>query len=226
MRGNNHRMGEVNMQFIVANQWTIFIVLEVLSLVSLLFFGFLRYVLNRRRLSVLAIVAFLGLLISEALLGILIYQETKEIGTFQIAVGIFVVYACTFGIFDFLKLDRWMRQKIGKWRRVELLTKKDYVILQRQKDPKYVAKKYRVTSVIHLAAFTVGQSILWMYGTESFEEMLGFMTDLSWVEAGTAAQSPYPNEVIYSIGMIWSLVFIIDLIYSWSYTIFPGKSKD
>ena len=214
------------MQFLVANQWTIFIVLEVLSLVSLLFFGFLRYVLNRRRLSGLAIVAFLGLLISEALLGVLIYQETKEIETFQIAVGIFVVYACTFGIFDFFKLDRWMRKKIGKWRRVELLTKKDHAILQRQKNPKYVARKYRVTSVIHLAAFIVGQSILWMYGTESFEEMLGFMTDLSWVEAGTAAQSPYPNEVMYSIGMIWTLVFIIDLIYSWSYTIFPGKRKD
>ena len=226
MRDSKHRMGEVTMQFLIANQWTIFIVLEVLSLVSLLFFGFLRYVLNRRRLSVLAIVAFLVLLISEALLGTLIYQETKEIATFQIMIGIFVVYACTFGIFDFLKLDRWMRQKVGKWRRVELLTKKDYAILQRQRDPKYVAKKYRVTSVIHLAAFTVGQSILWMYGTESFEEMLGFMTDLSWVEAGTAAQSPYPNEVTYSIGMIWALVFIIDFIYSWSYTIFPKKRKN
>lgn len=214
------------MQFLVAHQWTIFIVIEVLSIISLLLFGFLRYVLIRRQLSVLAIVAFLVLLISEALLAVLIYQETKEIETFQIAVGIFVVYACTFGILDFLKLDRWMRKKVGKWRRVELLTKKDYVILQREGDPKHVAKKYRLTSVIHLTLFVVVQSILWMYGTESFEEMLGFMTDLSWVETGIAAQSPYPNEVTFSIGMIWALVFIVDFIYSWSYTIFPGKRKE
>ena len=226
MRDRQSQDGGVDMQFLVANQWTIFIVLEVLSIVSLLLFGFLRYVLIRRRLSVLAIVAFLVLLISEALLGVLIYQETKEIATFQIIIGIFVIYACTFGIFDFFKLDRWMRQKVGKWRRVELLTKKDYAVLQRQKDPKYVAKKYRYTSVIHLALFIVGQATLWMYGTESFEAMLGFMTDLSWIEAGTAAESPYPNEVTYSIGMIWALVFIIDFIYSWSYTIFPKKRKD
>jgi len=213
------------MPFLVDNQWTIFIVIEVLSIVSLLLFGFLHYVLMRRQLSVLAIFAFLVLLISEALLAVLIYQETKEIETFQIAVGIFVVYACTFGILDFLKLDRWMRKKVGKWRRVELLTKKDYDILQRERDPKHVAKKYRLTSVIHLALFVVVQSILWMYGTESFEEWLGFMSDLSWIENGTAAQSPYPNEITYNIGVIWGLVFIVDFIYSWSYTIFPSKPK-
>ncbi|WP_343034914.1 hypothetical protein [Sporosarcina jiandibaonis] len=55
--------------------------------------------------------------------------------------------------------------------------------------------------------------------------MLHFLTDMSWVEAGTAEQSPYANEVAYSIGMIWALVFIIDFIYSWSFTIFPSKKK-
>ena len=114
------------MQFIIDYQWEIFITIEFLSLVSLLMFGLLRYLLNRRKLSVLAILAFLFLLLIEALLGILIYQETKEISTFQIVIIIFVVYACTFGIIDFLKLDRWMREKVGKWRRIELLTVKDY----------------------------------------------------------------------------------------------------
>ena len=167
------------MQFIVDFQWEIFITIEVLSLISLIMFGFLRYLLNKRKLSVLAIVAFLVLLLIEALLGILIYQETKEISTFQIIIIIFVVYACTFGIFDFLKLDRWMREKVGKWRHIELLTVKDYAIINRQKDPKYVAKKYRLSSIIHLAVFIVGQTILWMHGTENFDEMLSFLTDLS-----------------------------------------------
>lgn len=213
------------MQFLVNYQWEIFITIEILSLVSLLLFGFLRYGLNKRKLSVIAIVAFLVFLIIEALLGILIYQETKEISSFQIIIGIFVIYACTFGIFDFIKLDRWMRKKVGEWRRMEFLTEKDYVILKRQKDPKYLAKKYRLTSTIHLFIFIVGQSILWMYGTENFDEMLSFLTDFSWVEAGTAEASPYANEMMFSIGMIWGIVFIVDFIYSWSYTIFPGKSK-
>ena len=173
----------------------------------------------------IAIVAFLAFLIIEALLGILIYQETKEISSFQIIIGIFVIYACTFGIFDFIKLDRWMRRKVGKWRHIELLTEKDYVILKRQKDPKYLAKKYRLSSTIHLCIFIVGQSILWTYGTENFDEMLSFLTDFSWVEAGTAEASPYANEMMFSIGMIWGIVFFVDFIYSWSYTIFPGKSK-
>ena len=51
---------------------------------------------------------------------------------------------------------------------------------------------------------------------ESLSGMLSFLTDFSWVEAGTAEQSPYANEVAYSIGMIWTLVFVIDFIYSWS----------
>lgn len=218
-------MEEFGLQFIVTYQWEIFILLEVLSFVSLLLFGFLRYVLNKRELSVLAIVGFLVLLLIESLLAILIYHETKEISTFQIIILIFVVYACTFGIFDFIKLDRWMRKKVGQWRRVELLTEKDYVILKRQKDPKYLAKKYRLTSVVHLVVFIVGQSILWTYGTENFDEIISFLTDLSWIEAGTSEQSPYANDAAYSVGMIWTLVFIIDFIYSWSYTIFPSKPK-
>ena len=207
------------------HQWGIFITIEILSLISLFLFGFLRYLFNKKKVSLLAIIAFLVLLLIEALLGILIYQETKEISTFQIIIVIFVVYACTFGIIDFLKLDRWMRKRVGKWRHVELLTEKDYAILKRQKDPKHVAKKYRLTSTIHLFVFLVGQSILWFYGTGSFNGMLHFLTDYTWVEAGTAEQSPYANEAAYSTGMIWTLVFVIDFIYSWSFTIFPAKQK-
>lgn len=214
------------MQFLVNYQWEIFIAIEILSLVSLLLFGFLRYGFNKRKLSVIAIIAFLAFLIIEALLGVLIYQETKEISSFQIIIGIFVIYACTFGIFDFIKLDRWMRKKVGKWRHIELLTEKDYAILKRQKNPKYLAKKYRLTSTIHFFVFIIGQSILWVYGTENFEEMLSFLTDFSWVEPGNAESSPYANEMMFSIGMIWGIVFIVDFIYSWSYTIFPGKSKE
>lgn len=64
-----------------------------------------------------------------------------------------------------------------------------------------------------------------MYGTKDIEEMFSYIRDLSWIETGRFEDSPYPNETIYSIGMLWGLIFIIDFIWSWSYTIFPSKTN-
>lgn len=213
------------MQWLIDMQWTIFITIEILSFVTLIVFGVLRYGLDRKKLSLIAIYIFLILLILEALIGILIYRETGEISEFQIIVGIFVLYACTFGVFDFIKLDRWMRKIVGKWRHIELLTEKDYVVIRRQKDPRYLAKKYRLTATVHLFVFLIIQSILWYYGTGSLEAMLMYVKDFSWIESGTAENSPYANELSYSIGVIWGFVFIVDFIYSLSYTFFPSKPK-
>lgn len=77
--------------------------------------------------------------------------------------------------------------------------------------------------MIHLIVFVTVQAIFWSYGTENFEEALGYLTDLSWIETGDYKDSPYPNETLFSIGMIWMIVFVIDFIYSWSYTFFPAK---
>lgn len=213
------------MQLIIDHQWGIFISIEVLSIVALLLFGVVRYVLNKKKLSRLFIVAFLVLIASEALMAFLIYQETGEISTFQIVIMIFVLYACTFGILDFKKLDRWMRKTVGGWRGVELLTAKEYQIMKRNNNPKYLAKKYRWTSTVHLVVFVIVQSIFWMYGTEDLEEMFEYVRDFSWIEAGTYEESPYPNETIYSIGMLWGIIFVVDFLYSWSYTFFPSNPK-
>src|SRR5699024_6413066 len=134
------------MELLIDYQWGIFVTAEVLSIVALLLFGVVRYLLNKYRLSRLFLLVFLILLGIEAVLAILIYQETGQISTFQIVITIFVIYASTFGILDFMKLDRWMRKTIGRWRGVELLTEKDLRILERNKDPKFIAKKYRWSS--------------------------------------------------------------------------------
>src|SRR5699024_4723186 len=142
------------------------------------------------------------------------------------SIALFLIYACTFGVFDFLKLDRWMREKIGGWRGIELLTEKDYRIIERNKDPKYLAKKYRRSSLIHLTLFVIVHSIFWMYGTKDFEELIGYLKDLSWIEEGTPEESHYPNEAVYAVGMIWGIVFIVDFIWSSSYTLSPSKPKE
>ena len=211
---------------LIAYQWEIFISLEVLSVIALLLFGIVRYFLDRKKVSRLFIGVFLGFLFLEAVLALIIYQSTGEISTFQIVIALFLIYACTFGVFDFLKLDRWMREKIGGWRGIELLTEKDYRIIERNKDPKYLAKKYRRSSLIHLTLFVIVQSIFWMYGTKDFEELIGYLKDLSWIEEGTPEESPYPNEAVYAVGIIWGIVFIVDFIWSWSYTLSPSKPKE
>ncbi|KHF42052.1 hypothetical protein [Halalkalibacter okhensis] len=211
------------MDILIEYQWEIFIIAEVLSVVSLLLFGFFRYFLGKQKGSFLFIIAFIALLIMEALLGLLVYQQTGEISTFQIIITIFVIYACTFGVFDFLRLDRWMRQKIGKLRGVELLTNRDYAIIAQNKNPKYIARKYRISAFIHFLVFMTVQVIFWSIGTSSFSEMVEYATNFSWIESGTAKHSPYANETMYSIGMVWGIIFIIDFLYSMSYTVFPSS---
>jgi hypothetical protein len=213
------------MDELIKNQWEIFITAEVLSVVALLLFGAVRYILGKRRFSLLFLAIFLLLLILEAALAILIYQETGEISNFLIIITIFVIYACTFGIFDFMKLDRWMRKKIGVWRGVDLLSDKDRRIMARQKDPKFVAMKYRWSSIAHLTVFSVAQLIFWTHGTSSINEMASYITDLSWIEAENAEGTPYANDTIYGISMVWGIIFVIDFIYSWSYTVFPSKRR-
>jgi len=60
-------------------------------------------------------------------------------------------------------------------------------------------------------------------GTDSMIEAKNYLTDFSWLEEGVAENSPYPNDIIYGIGIIWGIAFIADFIYSWSYTLFPNK---
>ncbi|MBU8792488.1 hypothetical protein NSA56_15330 [Oceanobacillus caeni] len=213
------------MDVILEYQWEVFIGIEVLSLVSLLLFGVVRYVFNKQKRSLSFLFLFVLLLFLEAALAIFIYRETGEFSTFQIVITIFVIYACTFGISDFKKLDRWMRLKIGNWRGTELLTEKDKYVMKKQKDPKYIAKKYRYSSMIHFLLFVIAQLIFLSYSLDSMEQAIPYLTDLSWIGTEYVEETPYSNETLYGISMVWGLVFIVDFIYSWSYTIFPSKQK-
>lgn len=211
------------MDLLLEYNWELFIAAEVLSVLALLLFGISRYWFIQGRTSYLFIGLFLLLLVLEALLGLYVYQQTGEISTFLIIITLFVLYACTFGIFDFIRLDRWMRSKIGKLRGVELLTDKDYRMIERTKDPKYKAKKYRISSTIHLIVFFAGQFLLWSWGTSGLDEMIGYASDLSWIEDGDYRNSPYQNDAMFAAGTIWGIVFVADFLYSWSYTLFPSS---
>ena len=214
---------EENVNFLVENQWELFIFAEVLSLASLLLFGIVRYGFSKKRLSLNFLFLFLVLLILEGILALLIYRETGEISTFQIVIIIFIVYACTFGINDFKKLDRWMRKKIGNWRGIDLLTDQDRMIMKRQKDPTNIAKVNRYSAFTHLAIFVIVQGAIWQDGLGGFDQAIDYIAGLSWSGTENYLETPYPNEFLYGISMVWGIVFIVDFVYSMSYTIFPSK---
>lgn len=190
------------MDIILEYNWELFIAAELLSLGSLLLFGVFRYFFNKSRLSFSFIFLFLFLWLIEGVLGLYIYRQNGEISTFQIVITVFIIYAFTFGIIDFIRLDRWIRKNIGKLLGVNLLRERDYRIMERNKDPKFLAKKYRITSLIHLGVFVVGQAIFLSMGTDSITKAIYYLTDFSWLEEGVAENSPYPNDITYGIGII------------------------
>lgn len=213
------------MNFLVEYQWEIFIAIEIVSLLTIILFGVVRYLFSRKKLSLSFLLLFILLLVLEGLLALVIYRETGEISTFQIIIIVFIVYACTLGINDFKKLDRWMRQKIGQWRGVNLLTDKDHLIMKRQKDSKHIAKVNRIHAMIHLLIFVIVQVVFWSYGLESINQAFDYIKDLSWIGTENFLDTPYPSDMTYRVSMIWGLVFIIDFVYSWSYTFLPERNN-
>jgi len=212
------------MDFLLENQLEIFIAMEITSLVSLVLFGVVRYFFSRNTLSRVFIVLFIAFIFAEAIMAWVVYQQTGVISNVLVIIVIFVLYACTFGISDFKKLDRWMRKHIGKRRGVELLTEKDKQIMRKQKDPKHVAKVYRRSSFVHLLIFGAFQLVFWIYSGNDIQEMIAFLTDFSWM-GETVDHTPYANDTLYGISAVWGIVFVIDFIYSWSFTFSPARPK-
>ncbi|WP_433958950.1 hypothetical protein [Cytobacillus horneckiae] len=204
-------------------QLEIFIFLEISAIISLLIFGMIRYFFAKRKFSLVFIFLFIAITAAEAVFAWHLYSQTGEISSLQIIITIFVLYAITFGIQDFKKLDRWMRKKIGHWRGIDFLTDHDREVMEKQKNPKYIAHKYRKSSMAHILVFFAAQIIFFSLGTDSLKEAFSYLQDLSWLEKDSFVQSPYHNETIYKISMMWGIVFVVDTIYSWSYTFFPKK---
>lgn len=210
---------------LVTYQWEIFISLEILSVLSLLTFGLVRYFLDKKKLSFIFLGGFILFLLIEALLAYIIYRQTGQFDTFQIVIIIFLLYAFTFGINDFKKLDRWMRKKIGGFRGKNLLTEKDLQIEADKRNPAKQRKKALLYLLTHSFIFVLGQAALWYIGTGSFAEMLTYLKDLSWFKDGNFEASPYLNEGMFAFGSIWIVAYGIDLVWSGYDILFPKGEK-
>lgn len=206
-------------EFIIDYQWELFIFAEIISWLSLVLFLLIRYAFRRFSISILFLMSFLVATIFEVVLAIFDYQETGEIATFQIIIFVFILYAFTFGIGDFKKIDRYLKIKIGKWQGKDLLTEKDKHMMKQNKDPAYIARKYRRTWAAHAVIFMVVHLLFWTFNRLPDESFLAFFTQFSWITESEVFREPFVNQ----ISAIWKIIFFVDTIWSWSYTLFPAK---
>lgn len=211
------------MNHILEYQWFIFISLEVASLVFLLLFMIVRYMFSLAKLARFFLSLFILFILFEGLIAFIVYNQTGKIETFQIVVFIFIIYACTFGINDFKKLDRYIKEKVGNWRGIELLTEKDKQKMAHMRNPKVIAKKNRYWSLGHTLIFIIAQVIFWVNFGNDIHPFLHYVTDWSWFKGED--DLPYTNKIIMQITQIWIIIYIIDTIVAWSYTLFPKGEK-
>lgn len=213
------------MEWFQTYQWEVFIFLEIASWIFLLLFLLLRYAFDRVKIGQIFLLLFLLFIIFEGILAFINYRQTGEIETFQIVVFIFIIYACTFGISDFKKLDRYIKQTVGKWRKVDLLTEKDRAIMEKQQNPKYIARRYRLWWYGHTTAFIIANIVFWQLYGDKATEFLSYIEDWSWFEEETIHHAPYKHEMVMNIVRLWLVIYVIDTIIAWSYTFFPSKMK-
>jgi|SRR5690625_3076407 len=211
--------------FIITYQWEIFIGLEILSLLFLLAFLIIRYALKNQKLSHLFLGLFILPIVLEGILAIFVYQKTGIISTFQIIILLFIAYACTFGIIDFRNLDLFIKRKVGEWQGVDLLTEAEKQRIKLNKNPKYKAKQSRRWWYGHTIVFIIAHVIFWTFYGNSEHDFMYYLTDFSWWSDVQFGNGPFQHEMIDQISKLWILVYAIDTVISWSYTLFPAKEK-
>ncbi|WP_107842006.1 hypothetical protein [Metasolibacillus meyeri] len=204
--------------FFLSYQWELFIGAEIISIVALLLFGITRYFFNKRKASNLFILLFIIVTAFEAAIAWIIYNYTGEISSFTVIITIFVLYAVTFGLNDFKKLDRWMRVKIGNYRGADLLTVKEHQTIAKEQNPRHKKRKDLMATTMHVVVFLIAQVIFWMLGTESITQWGHYLSTISdWIKASQYEYSPYPSELLYRLSVIWAIIVIIDIVYCASY---------
>lgn len=204
---------------LVTYQWYLFILLEVISTLGALGFIYTRYKIKNRRLSQLLLFVFISPLVLEAVLALVIYQQTKEITSFHIVIILFLLYACTFGVADFKKIDRTVRIWLGKRAGEDLLTAKEHTQLALEKNPSYIRKKSLRNLVIHSVIFIAAVIYMWI--------TLGntdFALSLRWVIDSDRTQ-PLTNEVANTVLRVWFIAYSIDSILNLSYILTPITQK-
>jgi hypothetical protein len=187
------------------NKWFFLVGAEVSFWVLSGAFLVLRYWFELSRASFV----MLGLIVLDNLfilgMGVLDYLHTGEFAAYQIVIAAVLVYGLTFGKKDFKRLDAYLHRKVMAWK-----GRTPPPAASEKKTGREKARSERSGWYKHLAVFAVGQAILFAMGE-------------SWISAQMDGQVPADPSGLMMASLVWTVVFVVDTIWSLSYTVFPVR---
>lgn len=194
------------LDLLLDNKWLFLIGAEVSFWVLSAAFLLLRYWLGLDRGSfvLLTLVVLDNLFILA--LGILDYLRTGEFAAYQIVIAAVLAYVLTVGRGDMRRLDAYLKERAARW-----TGQPSPPETPRRQDVQDKAKRYRRSWYEHLIVFVVGQVVFLTIGD-------------SWVPLVLASEGPTEEPSgLTTASWVWTIVFVIDTVWSLSYTIFPSR---
>jgi hypothetical protein len=193
---------------LLENKWFFLIGAEVSFWVLSGAFLVLRYWFGSDRGSLV----LLGLIVLDNLfilaLGVLDYLSTGEFAVYQIAIAAVLVYGLTFGKGDMKRLDAYLKKRVARWKGQVPSEAPPSSRGGTSSAGHDKARKERQGWYKHLAVFVVGQGVLFAMGE-------------SWPVAQLVGNVPEELSALMNASRIWCVVFVVDTIWSLSYTVFP-----
>lgn len=212
-------------EFVLDYKWYFFIAGEIIFWGSLIGFLMLRYAFNLKKLSKYAVVLWLASDLWLVTIGILDYIRSGTIDRFQIIIVIIVIYALTAGKKDFKRLDRWIQKKVAHWKG-QAAPEFDDEFGQRLNGKEY-AKSERKKFYVHFLIFIgIHVCFILFFGYDP-SSLLELIRDLDALDKENSSKQVVKLiNGISGISAIWSLILVIDFVYSFSYTIWSKKERN
>lgn len=207
--------------FILEYKWLFFIFGEIIFWGSIIGFLLLRYGLGLDKLSKYLIIIWLLSDLWLLALGVLDYIETGSIDAFQIVIVVVLIYVFTAGKSDLQKLDRMIKRKFEKRKNPSLNNEINShnntidVFKERKKEIKRLG--------LHLTIYLVVMGIfMLLYGFKSLD--LSSEKNLVDKIVYLIGNGFFNNELVSKISGIWTLVILVDSLYSLPRFVFFKKN--
>lgn len=207
--------------FILEYKWLFFIFGEIIFWGSIIGFLLLRYGLGLDKLSKYLIIIWLLSDLWLLALGVLDYIETGSIDAFQIVIVVVLIYVFTAGKSDLQKLDRMIKRKFEKRKNPSLNNEINShnntidVFKERKKEIKRLG--------LHLTIYLVVMGIfMLLYGFKSLD--LSSEKNLVDKMVYLIGNGFFNNELASKISGIWTLVILVDSLYSLPRFVFFKKN--
>lgn len=207
--------------FILEYKWLFFIFGEIIFWGSIIGFLLLRYGLGLDKLSKYLIIIWLLSDLWLLALGVLDYIESGTIDAFQIVIVVVLIYVFTAGKSDLQKLDRMIKRKFEKRKNPSLNNEINShnntidVFKERKKEIKRLG--------LHLTIYLVVMGIfMLLYGFKSLD--LSSEKNLVDKIVYLIGNGFFNNELASKISGIWTLVILVDSLYSLPRFVFFKKN--